>query len=339
MSISVRKINELKQWEKFYLKNSPAIFVQSLNYAEFMNNYGDKAQFWGVFDNDKLIGGSIVIHVHARRGDFLYLPYGPVLPWDNVHYFECFIKALQIYAREQHVVAIKISPFLEDNIQYKKFFKKYRFRKSPLHILAETTWILDIIPSEDELLKNMRKNHRYLIRRAGKDGVTITQSTDLKDIKIFINLHQETVSRHKFIPFSSKYIQMEFESFVKDDQSKVFLAYYQGRVISAAIIMFYGDTAVYRHGASSSEYRKIPSSYLILWEAIVEAKKRGIKYFNFWGIAPNKNPKHPFAGITLFKTGFGGKRYDLLPCQDLPVSKSYWISWAVDRVRKFRRGF
>jgi lipid II:glycine glycyltransferase (peptidoglycan interpeptide bridge formation enzyme) len=304
-----------------------------------MGNYGDEAFFLGIYDQEKLVGGSIVIHVHARRGDFLYLPYGPILDLLHPKYFQKFIQELKQIAVKRGVVCIKVSPYLDENKENYQLFKSVDFRNSPLHILAETTWVLDITQTEEEILKNMRKNHRNLIRRAEKDGVTIRQSQEMKDLEKFIELHQETVVRHKFVPFSPKYIRKEFTAFQADNQVRVFLAEYEGKIISAAVIIFYGDTAVYRHGASASAYRKIPSSYLMLWEAILEAKKRGLKYFNFWGIAPDNNKKHPFAGITLFKTGFGGERKDLLHCQDLPVSKKYWLSWGVEMVRKVRRGF
>ena len=71
----------------------------------------------------------------------------------------------------------------------------------------------------------------------------------------------------------------------------------------------------YHHGASSYAHNKIPASYLPQWTAIRDALKRGDRVYNFWGIAPGtlteegfkiSEPKHPFGGVTLFKTGFGG---------------------------------
>ncbi len=337
MKIYVKQIHNNQEWEYFYLKQTPSIFVQSKEYGEFMERLGNKSFILGIYEEDVLVGGALVSHVRAKRGDFLYIPYGPILTKEA--HFKEFIYELKKIAKLERVTSIKISPFIDNTEENKYLYKKYGFRDSPLHILAETTWVLDITKPEDELLSSMRKNHRYLIRRAEKDGVMIRQSDKIEDIDIFIRLHLETVKRHKFVPFSEKYIKEEFKVFNTNNQSKIFLAEYDKKIISASIIIFYGDTAVYRHGASSSEHKKIPSSYLMLYEAICEAKKRGMKYFNFWGIAPDKNKKHPFAGITLFKTGFGGERKDLLHCQDLPVSLRYWFAWGVDTYRKIRRGF
>ena len=76
------------------------------------------------------------------------------------------------------------------------------------------------------------------------------------------------------------------------------------------------------------------------WESIKEAKNRGMKYYNFWGIAPDKARKnHPFYGITHFKKGFGGYKKELLPAQDLPVSVKYWFNWVIETFRSIKRGF
>ena len=108
---------------------------------------------------------------------------------------------------------------------------------------------------------------------------------------------------------------------------------------SSAIIMYYGSMAAYRHGASLNINKKLPTSYLLQWEAICEAKKRGIKYYNFWGIAPENSPKHPFHGITHFKKGFGGYSRELMHCHDLPITNKYYINWFVESIRRIKRGF
>ena len=102
-------------------------------------------------------------------------------------------------------------------------------------------------------------------------------------------------------------------------------------------------------GASSSRHQKIPASYLLQWTAIKDALRRGDHVYNFWGIAPRiagpdgelsiANPGHPFAGVTLFKTGFGGESLTLHPCIDIPLKRSYYLTRGFEYVRKWRRGF
>ncbi len=115
------------------------------------------------------------------------------------------------------------------------------------------------------------------------------------------------------------------------------MAKHNGLPIAAAIILFFGGFAIYHHGASIST--KIPGSYLLQWIAIKEAKKRGKKLYNFWGIAPSDKPNHPWRGISLFKQGFGGREVSFGHAQDLPISPFYAISYTIESARKLSRGY
>jgi lipid II:glycine glycyltransferase (peptidoglycan interpeptide bridge formation enzyme) len=187
-------------------------------------------------------------------------------------------------------------------------------------------------------MREMKKNHRNLIRRAIKDGVTILESDSEESLKDFYDIHMETVQRHGFIPFSFEYIKQELGSFKADNQIMIFNAKYQEKIISSAIVVFYADEAFYHHGASSSEYSKVPSSYLALWAAIQSAKRRNLSKFNFYGIVDN-NPKHPWYGLSQFKKGFGGYESNLMHCQDLPLTWKYGVTYLIEIIRKIKRGY
>lgn len=342
MNLNFRLITDKSQWDSFIKKQPYQLFVQAYNYGQFNEETGDQAFYVGIFLGKAQIGACLVVKVHARRGTFFYCPYGPLIDWKQEGVFKEFIGYLRKLAKQERVDFMRISPFLLDNDHNREIFKKNGFRSAPLHILAENTWMLDVAPSEEDLMNGMAKKHRNLVRRAQKDGVEIVRSTNIDDLKHFYPLYEETYKRHKFVPFSKKYIESEFNAFKKDDQVVIFLGKYDDTILSVAVMYYYGNMGIYRHSASTSEhqYRKVPIAYLLQWEAILEAKKRGCKYYNFWGVAPeNASKKHPFYGITHFKKGFGGKQYDLLHCQDLPITMKYWFNWAVETFRKWKRGF
>ena len=116
------------------------------------------------------------------------------------------------------------------------------------------------------------------------------------------------------------------------------------KIVSGAIVIFWQNMAFYHHGASVSG-QKVPVSYLLQWEAIKEAKKRGCQFYNFWGIAPDVKEKedvarsrHPWAGLSLFKMGFGGYRKEYVKTQDLPLSVKYIFNYLIEKARKAKRG-
>lgn len=336
--MEVKQIKNKKKWEDFVLAGEYTLMTQSTKYGIFFESSGEESWVFGVYDDEKLIGGSLVLSTHARRGNFLYLPYGPV--GDIKKILKPLTEHLKTFAKQNNYDFVRVSPFVDENKETKKLFKNNSFRKAPMHVLAETTWLLDLDQSEEKLMTAMNKNHRNLIRRCSKEGVLIEKSNDPKSLEDFNKLHDFTAKRHNFHRFSDEYVAKEFKAFQAED-ALIYKAYLpDGRLDTSSVIYYYGNMACYRHGASLLQNKKIPTSYLLQWESIKEAKSRGCKYYNFWGIAPDGAGKHhPFYGITHFKKGFGGFKKDLLPAQDLPVSYKYWFNWVIETFRSIKRGF
>ena len=94
----------------------------------------------------------------------------------------------------------------------------------------------------------------------------------------------------------------------------------------------------YHHGASLPLGSRTPAAYLLQWEIIRDSKCRGAKWYNFWGIAPDDQPNHPWAGLTQFKIGFGGFRESYIHAQDLILNKRYWVNYVIERFRRVHRG-
>lgn len=380
MEFKVREIKEKEIWENFFLGCEEKTFLDSWNWGEFQRKMGNftfarrKASFggstaaqkseggkiWrlGIYKESDLIAVALIIKISARRGTFLFSPHAPALakaPTENhsLRYetLKTLLEELKKIAKEENTSFVRISPIWENSKENIEIFKNLNFRTAPIHMHPELTWELDIVPPEEKLLIKMRKTTRYLIKQAQKNkDIEITKSTKIEDVERFNELYQKTVSRHHFTPFSIDYLTNEVLAFLPDNQVMIFLGKYKEELLASAIIIFWHGIAFYHQGASSPKYPKIPVSYLLQWEAIKEAKKRGCNVYNFWGIAPleNKKPhrnpfgvlrnKHPWAGLTLFKTGFGGYKKEYVRTQDLPLSSKYWLNFIVELVRKSKRG-
>lgn len=337
----VKEITNKQEWEKFVLAQEFTPMTQSYKYGEFYQKMNEEFWIFGVYENEVLVAGLLVLSMHAKRGNFLFVPYGPFSKKNDPEIIRILVDHLKNFAQINKYMCVRISPFVEDSTQMRKISALFGFRNSPIHALAETTWLLDLRQKEEDIFTQMEKSHRNLIRRCIKEGVRIEKSNDISKLKEFNSLHDVTAKRHNFVRFSDEYVRKEFESFASDNEVLVLCAYLpDGRLDSAAVVYFYGNMAAYRHGASLTLDKKVPTSYLLQWTAIQEAKKRGITYYNFWGIAPDGAQKsHPFSGITHFKKGFGGFQKNLLPCQDLIISPLYWFNWIIETLRRAKRGF
>lgn len=289
-----------------------------------------------MWQNGKLVGVAQILKVAARRGSFLHVRHGPVLAVNKEDFWYAFIAYMKAKTKSERALFFRMNPLIEDSKAQQDQFRRLGFVPAAIHAMdGELCWVLDLHPTEEELLAGMRKTTRYEVRRADKLGITISATKDSADLSHFFALYEETSKRHGFVKHRG--IQEEFELFAQKDRAVLYLAHHEGHVIAASIILFIPGQAIYHHSASTDT--RLPASYLLQWEAIKEAKKRGIKLYNFWGIADENNEKHPWRGITLFKKGFGGRQIQYIHAIDYPVSSLYRIPRGVETVRRILKGY
>ncbi len=337
---AIREITDKKIWEAFLTKPEFSYYpyFQSWNWGEVQKKLGVRLWRLGIDIGDSLSGVFQITDVSARRGHYLHVRHGPLLLPFSEELFDQFLFYIVGLAKEHSCFFIRISPFLKKDTIPSSFFKRRGFNMAPIHNMdAEICWTLDITKSEEQLLLGMRKSHRYLVRKALAMGITITHTKDVSQLDQFIPLYRELHERKRFTPHRGLF--EEFETFAQDDSMLLYLATFEKKIISGALIAFVGDMAIYRHGATLFEYRTIPASYVIQWEAIKEAKKRGKKLYNFWGVSPTLSQKHPWYGLTLFKMGFGGQKEEFVHAQDKPLSPLYAKTFLIEYLTKIRKGY
>lgn len=324
-------------WEKFLLSQNPYSFLQSWDWGETNEECGSKIFRLGFKKDNKLVGICLLIKENAKRGPHLVIPGGPIINWKDKKIVSIFVNCVKKLAIKEQVWFFRVRPELRDSEDNRLFFRKLGFVPAPMHLNAENTWILDISKSEEELLSGMRKSTRYLVKKSLNQELEIEISKDPKTASILFELQKETAKRHNFVGFSEKLFASEIRLFANDNNGAVFICRNGDIVLAAAIIIFYNDTAYYHFSGSVSGHNEIPFSYFLQWQIINEAKRRGLKFYNFWGIAPNNNPNHRFAGVTLFKTGFGGERIDWLHAHDMLINPLYWLTYYFETLRRIFR--
>jgi len=347
--MEIKEITNKNIWENFLLSCQEKTFLQSWNWGEFQTKTGNKIWRLGVFDGNELVGLALVSKITAKRGKFLLIQHGPTVKIQNpirqladkTQILELFLDELKKIGQEEKVSFIRMNPLWERNEKNQKILQDSGFKVSPMHANAyEATWKLDLTPSEEELFRGLRKTTRYLTRQTLKNQeISVERSQELNDINTYQKLNEEVSRRQKFVPFSLEYVKKEFEIFSPDNQALLFLGKYKGEVAAAALVIYWSGIGFYHQAASSSKYARLSIPYLLLWEAIKEAKKRGCSLFDFWGyVDPKENPHHPWAGPTLFKMGYGGRAYQYLKTQDFPLAKTYWLTFLFEKLRKSKRG-
>lgn len=274
---------------------------------------------------------------NAKRGRYLEVPGGPVLNWDKPEELPNSIKEMLQIAKKHHCAFVRVRPQLLDTVENRALLKSLGGKIAPMHLAAEHTVILDLNKSEDELLANMRRQTRYEVRRANKLGITVESDNTEEIFKQFHKVQSETATRQHFVPPNLKTLLAEREAF--GDNAKIYIAKTaECEPIAYGLILTYGDEAEYYEAASTDLNRKLPGAYALQWQIIRDLKKAGVKYYNLWGIAPPNQPRHRYAGVTTFKTGFGGETVAYIPAHDFVVSHlKYAPDYLIETLRKKRR--
>lgn len=338
--ITVAEVRDKNVWEDFIKNQEDANFLQSWYWGQFHKNLHKTVEYVGLFHGENnLVGVMLCVVETARRGRYITCAGGPLIDWSNKELVSAATQGMKEVAARNSCAFVRIRPQAVETPEIMRTLAEAGFKKSPMHLTADLTNQLDLSPTEDELMANMRKSTRYEIRRAAKESITVETSLNVDDLREFYSIQVETAKRQGFVPFSYEFLAEQFKVFAQAGSSLLYKAYRDKTLLAEAFVIFYGNETVYHYGASTDEGRKYPGAYLIQWEAIKEAKKRGMKRYNFWGVVPLTETHHRFYGVSVFKRGFGGHEVQYVPAQDLvidPVRYSFNVIIETMR-RKARR--
>src|SRR3989344_7915081 len=296
-------------------------FLQSKEWAEFQRSLGRE-----VLEYEKEgISAKIIRHDLPFKKNYLYIPHGPVMDFNQMigglkNPVANFVRGLREEGKKHKSIFVKVEP-LTDNVA--QALAEVKFRKSKKEIQPSKTVIIDLEQSENELLGRMHHKTRYNIGVADKHGVVVGESNDSE---VFLKLIKKTAKRDRFSPHAGDYYKKLLSN--NGLQTKLYLAKYDNKPIAAAIILIYGDTGYYLHGASDYDHRAIMAPQALHWHIIKQLKAKNLKHYDMWGIDSRKWP-----GVTRFKLGWGGRTVELPGAFDLPVSRFWYLAYRI--VRKF----
>ena len=322
-----------KDFEKIVKKYPEANFLQSPEYGKMNEILGDDI----VLDDFDGKGWALMIVRNAKRGRYLEIPCGPLTDWSDGATLKQIFAKIATIAKEKKCVFVRIRPQLKMSPENMQILADLGMKKSPMHLAAEHTVILDLTKTEEGLLADMRRQTRYEVRRAEKMGIVVTKDNTEEIFREFNKVQLVTAKRQNFIPPSLKTVLAEREAF--SDNIAIYKASTsEGETIAYGMIIRGGKEGDYYEAASTDLNRKLPGAYALLWRVMRDLKAEGYERFNLWGIAPAGQPNHRYAGVTTFKTGFGGEVTEFVPAHDLVISKfKYLKNCAVEVVRKKRR--
>lgn len=286
----LKEIEDRTQWNTIIEKQVRSELLLSWQWGEFQQTLGKSIKRYGYFsDTNQIVALFYTIEQKMPFNlTYLYSPRSPLILLKDELDKKAFLNEIQTLCTNSNAMFWRCN-LLDSTLL-----------SCELHKVEDTqpskTLMLDLNHSEEDILKTVHHKTRYNIKVAQRNEVIVREATE-NDYATFINLLTETTKRDGFsahpMAYYSKLLAMD------NTFAKLMVGEYQGKILCAHLMTYFGDTVTYLHGASSNEDRNVMAPFLLQWECIREAKNRGFKYYDFWGIDEKKWP-----GVTRFKRNF-----------------------------------
>ncbi|MFC1644426.1 lipid II:glycine glycyltransferase FemX [Patescibacteria group bacterium] len=338
--------------EKFVQRNSPdGGFLQSEDWIGFQENTGKNV--FGIVSD--CFCAKVVLHKLPIVGGYGYVPRGPVFDLKKEGCIEDVSeKFLELIgeSKKNGLGWLRIDALSREQLKFIESLD-VNIKKAPHNTQPKQIFVIDISDDEEGIMSSMKPKTRYNIRLAKKKGVEV-ESFDKNHEKFeehleeFLRLTKVMAKRSKITPHPDAYYRKMVES-ISSEQVKLYVAKYEGKIITSALVIFYGEMATYLHGASDDEYRNVMAPFLLQWIAILDARERGCMKYDFGGIDVSKVEgktnisKSSLEGVTRFKLGFSKNTdpVEYLGSYDLILSplkyKAYLLLQKLKKILKFAK--
>ena len=349
---------ESNYWNSIISKLPNPHFLQTYEWGQVKTKYGWRPLYavWTV-DNfsvtddcslltDNCLAAALILKrqiIHngfAARLSVLYSPKGPLLDWTNEPLRKRVLDDLQSFAKNQGAIFLKCDPdvvlgmgvpdsegAVPENYGQAVMseLKRRGWGYSSDQIQFKNTVLVDLNPTEEEMLARMKQKTRYNIRLAGKKSVSLRVGK-LGDLSMLYKMYAETSVRDGFVIRDEGYYKTVWTLFMNSSEPtcEPLIAEVDGEPVAAIFVFYFAGCAYYVYGMSRNMHREKMPTYFLQWEAMKRAKARGCTVYDLWGAPEVFDESDSMWGVYRFKEGLGGKVVRTLGAWDFAPSPLWY---------------
>lgn len=338
-----------RDWDQFVTHHPHSQLLQLRNWGKLKSAHGWQAAHASIATpQSRLMGTSLLLfkQLPMGLGRIAYVPCGPVVDWDRPDLVDGIINATMKQARRHGAMAVVIEPDLFDTPSDQHLLERQKFAPLDFAIQPRRTVLVNLdVDEEVDILAAMKQKTRYNIGLAKRKGVVVRAGTP-DDAAAFYQMMQVTAERDTFGIHGFDYYQDFVRLFARDDTdaARLLIAEHEGQPLAGLIVTAVGKLGTYLYGASTNLKRELMPTYLLQWEAMLWARRRGCLSYDLWGIpdedeatleAQFENRNDGLWGVYRFKRGFGGQVVRHIGAWVQVLSPWRWKLYQL--ARKFRK--
>jgi hypothetical protein len=158
---------------------------------------------------------------------------------------------------------------------------------------------LDLRIGESLLFARTDAAVRRAVRKAEQSNLTVTVSQDLSALRTFYALMCQTRQRHGLPAQPFGFFANIHQHILSRNQGQIVLACLGSTPVAGAVFFHFGQSAIYKFGASDERLQHLRANNLVMWEAIKWHAQRGFASLDFG------RTSLPNAGLRKFKLSWG----------------------------------
>ena len=328
--------DDLARYDRWVKSHPDGTLWQSLEWKQFQESLGRTVKIYAAMEGAEIQASALVVIDRTTGGLRTWeVPRGPLGRMENGEWrMENLISLIIEDARKDHCISVYLSPSVPFSILHSPLSISGRY------VMPEATRILDLTLSDDDLLAQMKPKGRYNIGLAQRHGVRVERS---ENFRAYAALAEQTARRDGFQGHSGTF----YKHFLSDLPGSFLLLAYPNsesdlKPIAGLLGVVWGmqdlpadlspeaprakgeapagaKVGIYYYGASGNEHRELMAPYLLQWKAMQYCQAQGCTSYDLFGIAPDGQPDHPWAGVSEFKSKFGGQVINYPPEEEITL--------------------
>jgi len=164
---------------------------------------------------------------------------------------------------------------------------------------VDFTQVLDLREGFDRIFKKWTWGHYSRARKGLREGITAEVAVTEDDWRSYFRIYQDTLARwgeKTTNAYQWKLFEIMYGK--KSHKIKLWLAKYDGQIISGALCFYHNKHVAYWHSATSqSFYKKLNATHVLQYSIIKDACEKGFLLYDFL-------PSSGIQGVIDFKSGF-----------------------------------
>ena len=333
-------------WQALLGRVSSGDFLHDWTWAEVAAFDGQPQRRFVLEEDGELVAlAAAQVRPMGLGTSFWYVPHGPILDYtvpSAPNRLTAMLEGLAGATREHGGMVVRLEPRVEADGAAAALFDGLATPVGQRLQVGQTR----VVPlAEDELmLAAFDADTRWAVRRTIREGLDtriVAESGDTTAVDRLHDLVMATQRRAGFpLPALERY-RTAWAALAGAGRACLVEGWWNDEILASGLLVVEGGQSFYLFAGSRRELAGEPkryASYAVQWTMLREAQARGSRRHDLWGVAPaGAGPDHRWAGVGLFKRGFGGREVHWAGSWEIVVAPAaYRLRSALGRLR--RRG-